>query len=168
MVLEIEVIIPPSVSLGWRGVRAERLMDHAGNQELWYDISIGVTQNHIVLHDLFAGKNHRLRSKGSLAHDSEVPPRVGVALSICPLNMKDSNVGPDSANGQQRFVGKRTANRGKVVPAPKITTLDRPGRKKRQPRGRGLQSQTDGKVGVLLDLDGLGNPRFRGATIIVP
>src|SRR5215475_13774324 len=165
MVLEIEVIIPPSVSLGWRGVRAERLMNHAGNQKLRYDISIGVTQNHIMVHDLFAGKNHRLRSKGSLAHDSEVSPHMCIAPPVCPLDMKDSNVGPDGANGQQRFVGKRTADRGKLVPAPKITTLGRPGRKKRQPRGRGLQSQADGKVGVLLNLDGLGNPRFSSTTI---
>src|SRR5262249_10301805 len=168
MVLEIEVIIPPSVPLGRRGVRAERLMDHAGNQKLRYDISIGVTQDHIMLHDLFAGKNHRLRSKGSLAHDSEVSPHMGIAPLVCPLDMKDSNVGADGANGQQRFVGKWTANRSKLVPAAKITSLDRPGWKKRQTRGRGLQSQADGKVGVLLNLDGLGNPRFRGATIIVP
>src|SRR5262247_585779 len=167
MVLEIEVIIPPSVPLGWRGVRAERLMNHAGNQKFRYDVSIRVTQNHIVVHDLFAGKNHFLRSKGSLVHDSEVPPGVGVALLVCPLDMKDSHVGPDGANGQQRFVGKRTANRGKLTAAPKITTLDRPGWKKRQTRGRSLQSQADCKVGVLLNLDGLGNSRFRGATIIV-
>src|SRR5262245_58182270 len=108
MVLEIEVIIPPSVSLGWRGVRTERLMNHAGNQKFRYDVSIGVTQNHIVLHDLFAGKNHRLRSKGGLAHDSEVPPRVGVALLVCPLDMKDSHVGADGANGQQRFVDRKS------------------------------------------------------------
>src|SRR5262245_15638353 len=99
MVLEVKIIIPPRVPLGWRGVRAERLMDHAGNQKLRYDVSIGVTQNHIVVHDLFAGKNDLLRGKRSLAHDSEVPPHVGVALLICPLDMKDSNVGPDGANG---------------------------------------------------------------------
>src|SRR5215510_8753544 len=108
-----------------------------------------------MVHDLFAGKNDRLRSKSSLAHDSEVSPHMCIAPPVCPLDVKDSHVGPDSANGQQRLVGKRTANRGKLVPAAKITTLDRPGWKKRQTRGRGLQSQADGKVGVLLNLDGL-------------
>ena len=90
-----------------------------------------------MVDDLFAGKNDFLRSKGSLAHDSEIP-RMGIALFVRSLHMKNSRVGPNGANGQQIFVGKWTANRSKLAPAPKITTFDRPGRKKRQSGGRGL------------------------------
>src|SRR5262245_42923039 len=143
-------------------------MDHTGNQKLRYDVAIGITQDHTVVHDLFAGKNDRLRGKGRLTHDSEIAPDVSIALLVCPLYVKDSHVGPDGAHGQQRFVGKRTANRSKLTSAAKITTLDRPSRQKGQTRGRGLQSEADREVGVLLNFDGLRNSRFGGATIIVP
>ena len=139
-----KIVIPPSVALGRRGA-IRRVDEPRSTLESPDDVTIGITQDHIVVDDLFAGKNDFLRSKAASRMTPKFP-RMGIALFVRSLHMKNSRVGPNGANGQQIFVGKWTANRSKLAPAPKITTFDRPGRKKRQSGGRGLQSKADCKL----------------------
>ena len=111
-------------------MRARGLSNDAGNQETGYEVAIGVTQNQIVVDDLFTGEYDFGRSECRLARYAKVAPQLGVALPVRPLHVENGHIGPDGANRQQLFVGKRAAHRCKLLPGSKVAAFDRPGRQK--------------------------------------
>ena len=146
MILEIKIIISASVSLGRRRVGAEGLVDDAGNHESGNHVPIRVTQNHVVIDDLFTSKNDPFRGEARFAHDAEIAPRVRVAFAVGALHVQDGEIRLDGANGQQLFVGERAANRGKLIFASKIAAPNGFGRQKRKARSRGLEPEANGEI----------------------
>jgi hypothetical protein len=120
-----------------------------------------------VIDDLFAGQDDFFRRQRRFAHDAEIAPDVGVAFAVGALHVDDRHVGTKGAHSDQILVRERAAQAAKLFRAGKIAPHDRSCRKKRHSRGSGLQRQAHGEVGVFLDFNRPGNPRFRGAPVVM-
>src|SRR5438093_11790163 len=136
VILEIKIIISASVSLGRRRVGAEGLVDDAGNHESGNHVPIRVTQNHVVIDDLFTSKNDPFRGEARFAHDAEIAPRARVALAVGALHVQAGEIRIYGATGQQLVAGERPANRGTLIFASTIAARNGSPRYERKARSR--------------------------------
>src|SRR5258706_13437621 len=92
VILEIEIVIAPRITLCRRRMGAVGLVNHAGNHEAGNDCPVRIAKNYLVLDNFLAGENDLLRGEGRFTHDAEIAPDMGITIDIGALHVKNRDI----------------------------------------------------------------------------
>src|ERR1700730_2638346 len=96
-----ESMVAAIVTLDGRRMRAPGLVYDRRNQETRDERAVWVRSNHLGGNNFFSDDNHFARRAHSVNRDTQIPPQVGVASSVGPLDMQDRHVRTQCANGDE-------------------------------------------------------------------
>src|SRR5258706_3189556 len=167
VILEIEIVIAPRITLCRRRMGAVGLVNHAGNHEAGNYRAVGIAENYLVLDNFFTRENDLLRSEGGFAHDAEIAPDMGITVDIGALHVKNRDIRLERAHRQQFFTVEWAVDGRELWAGGEVAALDRARRQERHARGGGLKPPANSKGGMIFHFDLAWDTIFFGAPVDV-